>query len=74
MVSIYIEHKVNGEKSLIAPKFNFDDTCKLIIPPNRGNRETFTYLARHVKTTVAKFKEYIEVEYLREKSYEDLPF
>ena len=74
MVSIYIEHKVNGEKSFIAPKFDFDDNGKLIIPPNRVNRETFTYLARHVKTTVAKFKEYIEVEYLREKSYEDLPF
>ena len=74
MVSIYIEHKVNGEKSFIAPKFDFDDNGKLIIPPNRVNRETFTYLARHVKTTIAKLKEYIEDEYLREKSYEDLPF
>ena len=74
MVSIYIEHKVNGERSFTAPTFDFDDNGKLIIPPNRVNRETFSYLARHVKTKVATFKKYIEDEYLREKSYEDLPF
>ena len=77
MVSIYIEHEVNNEMTFIAPIFHFDDDGKLIIPPNsdRGyNKSTFSYLARHVKTKVNQFKEYIEDEYLREKSYEDLPF
>lgn len=74
MVTIYVEHKVNGEKTFISPIFHFDDNGKLIIPPNRVNRETFSYLARHVKTKVDQFKEYIEDEYLREKSYEELPF
>ena len=57
--------------------FDLDDDGKLIIPPNtyRGfNKSSFSYLARHVKTKVATFKKYIEDEYLREKSYEDLPF
>ena len=77
MVSIYIQDKVNGEMTFITPIFHFDDNGKLIIPPNSYlgfNKSTFSYLARHVKTKVAQFKEYIEDEYLREKSYEDLPF
>ena len=74
MVTIFIEYEVNNEMTFIAPIFPFDDKDKLIIPPNRVNRETFSSLARHVKTKVAEFKEYIEDSYLREKSYEDLPF
>lgn len=77
MVSIYIEHKVNNEKTFSSPIFHFDDNGELIIPPNseRGyNKSTFSYLARHVKTKVDKFKKYIEDEYIREKSYEELPF
>ena len=71
-VIIFIEHKVNNEKTFLSPIFNFDDNGKLIIPPNteRGyNRSTFSYLARHVKTKVAIFKKYIEDEYLQDKSY-----
>lgn len=74
MVSIYIEHEVNFEKTFIAPIFHFDDNDKLIIPPNteRGyNRSTFSYLARHVKTKVGIFKKYIEDQYLQEKSYNE---
>ena len=77
MVSIYIEHKINSERTFSSPIFYLDDNGKLIIPPNsdRGyNKSTFSYLARHVKTKVDHFKEYIEDEYLREKSYENLPF
>ena len=77
MVSIYIEHKVNSERTFSSPIFYLDDNGKLIIPPNsdRGyNKSTFSYLARHVKTKIDQFKEYIEDEYLREKSYEELPF
>ena len=77
MVSIYIEHKVNNERTFSSPIFYLDDNGKLIIPPNsdRGyNKSTFSYLARHVKTKIDHFKEYIEDEYLREKSYEELPF
>ena len=77
MVSIYIEHKVNNERTFSSPIFYLDDNGKLIIPPNsdRGyNKSTFSYLARHVKTKIDQFKEYIEDEYLREKSYENLPF
>ena len=76
-VTILIQHKVNNEKTFLSPFFYFDDNGKLIIPPNteRGfNRSTFSYLARHVKTKVATFKEYIEDSYLLKKSYEDLPF
>ena len=77
MVSIYIEHKINSERTFSSPIFYLDDNGKLIIPPNsdRGyNKSTFSYLARHVKTKIDHFKEYIEDEYLREKSYENLPF
>ena len=76
-VTILIQHKVNNEKTFSSPFFYFDDNGKLIIPPNteRGfNKSTFSYLARHVKTKVATFKEYIEDSYLLKKSYEDLPF
>ncbi len=71
MVTIFIQHEVNFEKTFIAPIFHFGDDDKLIIPPNteRGyNRSTFSYLARHVKTKVADFKKYIEDQYLNEKS------
>jgi len=74
MVSIYIQDKVNGEMTFITPIFHFDDNGKLIIPPNSYlgfNKSSFSYLARHVKTKVAQLKEYIEDEYLREKSYND---
>ena len=77
MVSIYIEHKVNSERTFSSPIFYLDDNGKLIIPPNSDigyNKSTFSYLARHVKTKIDHFKEYIEDEYLREKSYENLPF
>tara|TARA_B100001093_G_C26056383_1_gene688577 strand:+ start:171 stop:440 length:270 start_codon:yes stop_codon:yes gene_type:complete len=66
MVSIYIEHKVNGEKTFSSPIFHFDDNGELIIPPNshKGiNKSTFSYLARHVKTKVAILKSYIEQQY-----------
>jgi hypothetical protein len=69
MVTIYIEHKVNGERTISSPTFYLDDNGELIIPPNteRGyNKSTFSYLARHVKTKVAQFKKYIEDEYLQE--------
>lgn len=65
-VYIYINHKVNNEWTSICPTFNFDDNGKIIIPPNseRGyNRSTFSYLARHVKTKVESFKNYLEEEY-----------
>ena len=72
MVTIYIQHEVNFEKTFIAPIFHFDDNDKLIIPPNTEegyNRSTFSYLARHIKTKVGIFKKYIEDEYLLEKNY-----
>ena len=76
-VTIFIHHNVNNEKTLLSVFFFFDEDGKLIIPPNSVktfNKSTFSYLARHVKTKVAKFKEYIEDSYLREKSYKELPF
>ncbi len=77
-VTIFIEHKVNNEKTFSSPFFYFDDNGKLIIPPNteRGfNRSTFSYLARHIKTKVGTFKKYIEDEYLQERIYhgDDFP-
>ena len=76
-VTIFIQHNVNNEKTFFNPFFFFDKDGKLIIPPNSErtyNKATFSYLARHIKTKVAEFKKYIEDSYLREKSYEDLPF
>tara|TARA_R110000822_G_C14964967_1_gene456571 strand:+ start:47 stop:325 length:279 start_codon:yes stop_codon:yes gene_type:complete len=76
-VTIFISHKVNKEWCSVAPTFYFNNDGKLIIPPNseRGyNKSTFSYLARHIKTKVSLLKERLEDEYLREKSYEELPF
>ena len=65
IVTIYTTVTANNEAWRVSPHFKFNDKGKLIIPPNteKGyNRETFSTLARNVKTTVAKFKEHIETE------------
>ena len=62
-VTIFIQHKVNNESRFFGPTFYFDDEGKLLITGNE--RETFKYVARHIKTTIAKLKKYLE------ESYED---
>ena len=57
-VTIFIEHKVNGERTFLSPTFYFDDLGNLLIPDNQ--RETFKYLTRHIKSTMADFKFYLE--------------
>ena len=70
-VTISIHHLVNEERVPFSTTFYFDKAGKLIIPPNSErtfNKATFSYLARHVKTKVAEFKEFIEDSYLRESN------
>lgn len=57
-VTIFIEHKVNEERTFLAPTFYFDEQGNLQIP--RNQRETFKYLTRHIKSTIADFKKYLE--------------
>lgn len=64
IVTIYTTVTANNETWSISPHFKFNEKGDLIIPPKgRGyDRETFSTLARNVKTTVANFKEHIEWE------------
>ena len=64
IVTIYTTVTANNETWSISPHFNFNEKGDLIIPPKgRGyDRQTFSTLARNVKTTVANFKEHIESE------------
>ena len=71
-VTINIEHQVNGERNFFSPTFYFDEKDKLRILGQR--KETFKYLARHIKSKNKDFKQYLEDSFLRERSYEKLPF
>ena len=65
IVTIYTTVTANNEAWTVSPFFNFDDKGRLIIPPNtdRGyNTETFSTIARNIKTTVSKLKAHIEWE------------
>jgi len=63
-VTIRITHRVNGENHYSAPWFLFDDQGKLILDDNRTRRDSFKYIARHIKTTVSKLKKYIEDSFI----------
>ena len=73
-VTISIHHLVNNERVPFSTTFYFDKDGNLELPMERNSNSRLTYLARHVKSTSAKFRKYLEDEYLREKSYEELPF
>jgi len=58
-VSIWITHKVNEEMTNLNLNFYFDENGFLEIE-EPSKRESFKYLARHIKTTMPKLKEYLE--------------
>lgn len=57
-VTIFIEHKVNNERTFLTPTFQFDDKGNLLIP--RNQKETFKYVARHIKSKISVLKDYLE--------------
>lgn len=62
-VTIFIEVKVNNEKTFLSPSFNFNDEGKIIIADyvRYGyDKETFKYITRHIKSTIKEFKNYLE--------------
>ena len=61
-VSIWITHKVNEEMTNLNLNFYFDESGSLEIKES-SKRESFKYLARHVKTTMPKLREYLEDSY-----------
>lgn len=62
LVSIWITHKVNEEMTNLNLNFYFDENGSLEIQ-EPSKRESFKYLARHVKTTMPKLKNYLENSY-----------
>jgi len=72
-ITIFIEHLVNDERNFFNPTFYFDEKNKLKIL-GHGRKETFKYLARHIKTTINNLTQYLEDQYLHERSYKELPF
>ena len=71
-VTIFTTVKANNEIWTVSPFFNFDEKGRLIIPPNteRGfNTETFSTVARNIKTTVSKLKAHIETLWEEQKQF-----
>ena len=60
LVGISITHKVNEERTNLSLWFYFNDNGSLLVDRNSNVRKSFKYLARHVKTTMPKLKEYLE--------------
>ena len=71
-VSIWIQLKVNNEKSFYNPHFDFDEEGKIIIPNDRWgyNRESLKLVSRHIKTTLAKLIKYLEDSFQDHKLYD----
>tara|TARA_B110000483_G_scaffold40209_1_gene49884 strand:- start:29 stop:298 length:270 start_codon:yes stop_codon:yes gene_type:complete len=73
-VTINIHHLVNNERMPFSTTFYFDKDGNLELPMERDSNTRIVYLARHIKSTSGDLKTYLEDEYLREKSYIELPF
>ena len=73
-VTINIHLLVNNERMPFSTTFYFDKDGKLELPMERDSNTRIVYLARHIKSTSGDLKTYLEDEYLREKSYNELPF
>lgn len=72
MVTIYTTVKANNETWTISPFFRLNDKGKLIIPPNTDpgfTAESFSTVARNIKTTVAELKAHIERLYKDETQF-----
>jgi len=71
-VTIFTTVKANSQSWTVSPFFNFDEKGKLVIPPNteRGfNTETFSTLARNIKSTVSELKAHIESLWEEQKQF-----
>lgn len=72
MVTIHTTVQANNEAWRVSPFFNFDEKGRLIIPPNteKGwNAESFSTVARNIKTTVSKLKAHIETLWEEQKQF-----
>ena len=71
-VTIFTTVKANKESWTISPFFNFNEKGKLVIPPNteKGwNTESFSTVARNIKTTVSELKAHIESLWEEQKQF-----
>ena len=71
-VTIFTTVKANRESWTISPFFNFNENDRLVIPPNTENEwnaETFSTIARNVKTTVSELKSHIESLWKEQKQF-----
>ena len=71
-VTIFTTVKANSQSWTVSPFFNFDEKGKLVIPPNteRGfNTETFSTVARNIKSTVSELKAHIESLWEEQKQF-----
>lgn len=81
-VTIFIQHKVNNENQTISRTFYFDQQGNLILDDPYLTKDSFKLITRHVKSTIPKFKAYLEdgfkdqgnaqYEVVRETLYNDL--
>tara|TARA_Y100000768_G_C23699900_1_gene550871 strand:- start:34 stop:510 length:477 start_codon:yes stop_codon:yes gene_type:complete len=81
-VTIFIQQKVNNENYTISRTFYFDQQGKLILDDPFVSKDSFKLITRHVKSTIPKFKAYLEdgfkdqgnakYEVVRETLYNDL--
>ena len=71
-VTIFTTVKANSQSWTVSPFFNFNEKGKLVIPPNteRGfNTETFSTVARNIKSTVSELKAHIETLWEEQKQF-----
>lgn len=71
-VTIFTTVKANSQSWTVSPFFNFNEKGKLIIPANTEKgytAESFSAVARNIKTTVSELKAHIETLYRDEKQF-----
>lgn len=72
IVTIYTTVTANNETWTVSPFFNFNEKGRLIIPPNteKGwNAESFSTVARNIKSTVSELKAHIESLWEEQKQF-----
>jgi hypothetical protein len=71
-VTIFTTVKANSQSWTVSPFFNFNEKGKLVIPPNTEigfNTETFSTVARNIKSTVSELKAHIETLWEEQKQF-----
>ena len=72
IVTIYTTVTANNETWGVCPFFKFNEKGRLIIPPNteKGwNAESFSTVARNIKSTVSELKAHIESLWEEQKQF-----